>query len=75
MHCDISCHRVKAVQYFLADYSLATLDWPENRPDLYHIENPWKIIKYKVADKKPSNAEALNQAIKKQGKRNFSRLL
>ena len=67
MHCDISCHRLKAVKYFLADYSLATLDWPENRPDLYHIKNLREIIKNKVADEKPFNAKALNQVIKKVG--------
>ena len=41
-----------------------TLEWPGNSPDLNPIKNLWTYMKDKLAEKQPSNAEALRMAIK-----------
>jgi len=64
MHDGAPCHCSKAVKQFAAENSLATLDCPGNSSDLNPVENLWAIVKIKVADKQPSSAGTLNQAIK-----------
>ena len=58
------CHHSKALKQFLAENSLATLDWPGNSPDLNSIENLWETIESKIAKKQPSTVGALNQVVK-----------
>ena len=49
MHVGALCHRSRAVKQFLEQENAQVLDWPGNSPDLYPIENSWKLMKAKVA--------------------------
>ncbi|QQP41008.1 Uncharacterized protein FKW44_015253, partial [Caligus rogercresseyi] len=40
------------------------LQWPSNIQDLNPIENLWSIMKDKVAEKMPSNANKMTEEIK-----------
>ncbi len=40
------------------------LDWPANSPDLNPIENIYSIVKRKMRDTRPNNADDLKAAIK-----------
>ena len=55
------CHRSKVATDFLKKNKISV---PGNSPDLKPIENLWTIMKDKVADKQPSSAQNLKQAIK-----------
>ncbi len=46
------------------DHGVTVLDWPENSPDLNHIENLWGIVKRKMRNKRPKNADELKATIK-----------
>ena len=52
----VPCHRSTA--------NVTTLVWPGNCPGLYPMENQWEIMNEKVADKHPSSASALVDAMK-----------
>ncbi len=57
------CQRYqKLVQWH--DHGVTVLDWPANSPDLYPIENLWSIVKRKMRDTRPNNADDLKAAIK-----------
>ena len=58
------CHQSKVATDFLKKNKISLLEWPGNSPDLNPIENLWTIMKDKVADKQPSSAQNLKQAIK-----------
>ncbi len=40
------------------------LDWPANPPDLNPIENLWGIVKRKMRNKRPTNADELKATVK-----------
>ncbi len=46
------------------DHGVSVLDWPANSPDLNPIDNLWSIIKRKMRDTRPNNADELKAAIK-----------
>ncbi len=46
------------------DHSVTVLDWPANSPDLNPIENLWDIVKRKMRDTRPNNADELKAAVK-----------
>lgn len=58
------CHRAKIVKEYLKTMDIRILDWPGNSPDLNPIENLWVKLKDKVAEKQPSSASELENAIK-----------
>ncbi len=57
-------HTAKATKSWFNDHGVTVLDWPANSPDLNAIENLWGIVKRKMRDTKPNNADDLKAAIK-----------
>ena len=63
MHNGTPCHRSKLVSSFLQENQVKVLDCPGNSPHVHAIENLWKLMKDRVADKHPS-LKSLKNAIK-----------
>ncbi len=57
-------HTVKGTKSWFNDHGVTVLDWPANLPDLNPIENLWGIVKRKMRDTRPNNADDLKAAIK-----------
>ncbi len=57
-------HTAKGTKSWFNDHGVTVLDWPANSPDLYPIENLWGIVKRKMRDTRPNNADDLKAAIK-----------
>ncbi len=54
----------KSTKRWLNDHGVGVLDCPANTPDLNHIENLWGIVKRKMRDTRPNNADELNATVK-----------
>ncbi len=52
-------HTAKCTKSWFNDH-VTVLDWPVNSPDLKPIENQWGIIKRKMRDTRPNNADDLS---------------
>ncbi len=50
-------HTAKSTKSWLNDHGVGVLDWAANSPDLNPIENLWDIVKRKMRNKRPTNAE------------------
>ncbi len=57
-------HTAKGTKSWFNDHGVTVLDWPANSPDLNPIENIWGIVKRKMRDTRPNNADDLKAAIK-----------
>ncbi len=50
-------HTAKSTKSWLNDHGVGVLDWPANPPDLNPIEIIWGIVKRKMMNKRPKNAD------------------
>ncbi len=57
-------HTAKGTKSWFNDHGVTVLDWPANSPDLNPIENLWGIVKRKMRDTRPNNADELKTTVK-----------
>ncbi len=57
-------YTAKGTKIWFNDHGVTVLDWPVNSPDLNPIENLCGIVKRKMRDTRPNNADDLKAAIK-----------
>ncbi len=57
-------HTAKGTKSWFNDHGVGVLDWPANSPDLNPIENLWSIVKRKMRDTRPNNADELKDTVK-----------
>ncbi len=57
-------HTAKGTKSWFNDHGVTVLDWPVHSPYLNTIENLWGIVKRKMRDTRPNNADDLKAAIK-----------
>ncbi len=57
-------HTAKGTKSWFNDHGVTVLDWSANSPDLNPIENLWGIVKRKMRDTRPNNADDLKATVK-----------
>ncbi len=57
-------HTAKGTKSWFNEHGVGVLDWPANSPDLNPIENLWGIVKRKMRDTRPNNADELKATVK-----------
>ncbi len=53
-------HTAKSTKSWLNDHGVGVLDWPDLNP----VENLWGIVKRKMRNKRPKNADELKAIVK-----------
>ncbi len=56
-------HTAKGTKSWFNDHGVTVLDWPANSPVLKPIEHLWGVVKRKMRDTRPNNADDLKAAI------------
>ncbi len=56
-------HTAKGTKSWFIDHGVTVLDWPANTPDLNPIENLLGIVKRKMRDTRPNNADDLKATV------------
>ena len=64
MHDGAPCRKTKVVTSYLKNEKVEVLPWPGNSPDLNPIENLWKTLKNKIAEKHPTSTNHVCEMIK-----------
>ncbi len=57
-------HTAQGTKSWFNDHGVTVLDWPSNSPDLNPIEHLWGIVKRKMRDTRPNNADDLKATVK-----------
>ncbi len=57
-------HTAKGTKSWFNDHGVTVLDWPANSSDLNPIDNLWGIVKRKMRDTRPNNADDLKATVK-----------
>ncbi len=57
-------HTAKSTNSWLNDHRVGVLDWTANSSGLNPIENIWGIVKRKMRNKRPKNADELKATVK-----------
>ncbi len=57
-------HTAKGTKSWFNDHGVTVVDWPANLPDLNPIEYLWGIVKRKMRDTRPNNADDLKATVK-----------
>ncbi len=57
-------HTAKGTKSWFNDHGVTVIDWPANSPDLNPIENLSGIVKRKMRDTRPNNADELKATVK-----------
>ncbi len=58
-----AAHTAKGTKSWFNDHGVTVLDRPANSPDLNSIDNLWGIVKRKMRDTRPNNADDLKATI------------
>ncbi len=57
-------HTANSIKSWLNDHGVGVLDCPVNSPDLNPIDSLWGIVKRKMRNKRPTNADELKATVK-----------
>ncbi len=57
-------HTAKGTKSWFNDQGITVLDWSANSPDLNPIKNIWGMVKRKMRDTRPNNADELKPTVK-----------